>query len=102
MGWSRIHSIAVETELWLSLTVNLWVILTGIAFATLKVVRRADPDGRLLLEAARWGLRALGFVVGSISAFAIAATLFWLLSWFLQAFFDINVWHWLETHQDSN
>jgi hypothetical protein len=89
MEWSRIHAIAEETELWLSLGVNLWIILTAIAFTTLKVMRRADPDGKLLAQAAYWS----GFVLGAVAALATSAVGLTLLSLLLQTFFKYYIWH---------
>jgi hypothetical protein len=52
--WDQIHSVAEETELWTSLGINCWVILTGVILIT-KGVRRSHPiDLSSLLHSAKW------------------------------------------------
>jgi hypothetical protein len=65
--WGQVHSVAEEIELWTSLGINCWAILTG-AFLVTKVIRKSHPvDFNLLLQSATRALITICAIVAALT-----------------------------------
>jgi hypothetical protein len=76
MQWSDIHSYAIEIELWTTLAINAWLILTGLMFVSGRFMRATVPVAKSLEAAAKL---SFAFVFGLAILIFVSAFLFGLI-----------------------
>jgi hypothetical protein len=59
MDWAKVHDLAVEAELWSTLAVNAWLILTGAVYVWFLIRGNSDPNSVQILRAAGIALALL-------------------------------------------